>query len=136
MKRNDSSGRKNKKGMQIERIHETNKSKNLAMNNQVVMPVFGKGFFSAISSNRYLVSLAAVFVILGSRDLIIEMNGSCKSVFHKPLVKKITLFCVMFLYARDIASAVVVSVVIMCIFPDIFFEETHFKVDTKQLKCY
>lgn len=106
------------------------------MNNPLSFPSTGPGLLAALGTNRYLISIAAVFVILGSRDLIIEMNSTCKSVFRKPFIKKIVLFSSMFLYTRDIPSAMVVSVIVMCIFPDIFFHETDFKVDKQQLKCF
>ena len=110
------------------------------MNNppSTLSAVGSPGSLNAIlSSNRYLISLAAVFVILGSRDLIIEMNSSCKSIFRKSIIKKIVLFSSMFLYARDIRSAAVVSVIMMCLFPSIFFEEdTNFNVSKTQLRCY
>lgn len=91
---------------------------------------------AALSTNKYLISLAAVFVILGSRDLIIEMNSSCKSIFRTSIVKKIVLFSSMFLYARDIRSAAVVSVVMMCAFPHIFFEDSEFEVKKGDLRCF
>ena len=108
------------------------------MNNPVILDpmIRTDSIMSYLNTNKYMISLAAVFVILGSRDLIIEMNSQCKSVFKRAFIKKIVLFSSMFLYTRDIFSAINVSIIIMCIFNDIFFKETDFVVDKNKLKCW
>lgn len=76
-----------------------------------------------ISAKEYFVALAAVFVVLGSRDLVGEMNEHIKPIIKQPFVKKLTLFFIIFIYTKDIVVSLLVTGFVMILFPKVFFEE-------------
>lgn len=91
----------------------------------------GETFIETLNTNKYFISLAAVFVFLGSRELALQMGNTCNHIFKSHIVKKLTLFSIMFLYTRDIPKSLVVTIILIFIFSDIFFKDS----DHQQIKC-
>lgn len=80
-------------------------------------------FISVINTHKYFVAVAAIFSVLGGRELISEMSKESASFWKKPTVKKITLFFIFFLYARDVRIALIICISVICAFPKVFFTE-------------
>jgi hypothetical protein len=72
-------------------------------------------------TNKFIISIAAVITVIGSKHLAPYLIDECTSIFGKHYMKKIILFCLIFLYSKDVKSTLLLTVIIISLFPKIFY---------------
>lgn len=75
-----------------------------------------------IDNNKYFVAIGALFVLLGSRVLAMELYEECSVILNHHMSKKIILLFALFFYTRSIKHAIIVSVFVYLLFPKVFFK--------------
>lgn len=78
-----------------------------------------------LNNHKIVVALAGVFVILGSKDLVLEMSEECADIFKNSWVKKLVFFSILFIYTKEIYSSICISILIYLIFPKVFFSDSY-----------
>lgn len=80
------------------------------------------------NNHKMIVALTAVFVVIGSKNLVSEMSEECIDIFKYHWIKKLVFFSILFIYTKEVYSSICISILIYLLFPKVFF------LDTKQ-KC-
>lgn len=90
---------------------------------------------SAIEQDKFFLSIVGLIVFLMGRSLYTEMYETCSrmEILDSSHTKKLTLWCVLFLYSRSIIHSSILAVIIIILFPDIFLSNTTDCVNSKNL---
>lgn len=91
-----------------------------------------ESFFHKIESDKFFLSFVGLVVFLTGRSLYNELYHYCANdinFLEYHYVKKITLWSVLFLYSRSILHATILSIIIIILFPAIFFTDVYIKKD-------
>lgn len=77
---------------------------------------------SIIEHDKFFISLVGLIVFLMGRSLYTEMYETCSrmEILDSSHTKKLTLWCVLFLYSRSIIHSTILAMIIIFLFPDIF----------------
>lgn len=67
----------------------------------------------SLSGSRVLAAVAILMTNVGSKYLSLELDASHEKVLQDPLVRRVVLFCVLFLATRDIMVSLMVLGVIL-----------------------
>lgn len=105
---------------------------NLAKNSNIV-----DSLLHSLESNKFFISLVGIIVFLTGRSLYNELYYYCSNDINfldYHYVKKVTLWCVIFLYSRSIFHTTLMSILIILLFPPIFFTDVYMKKDDSKNK--
>ncbi len=81
-----------------------------------------------VETNKFFISIAGLIVFLAGRSLYNELYDYCSNdinILDYHYVKKITLWCVLFLYSRSIFHATFLSIFFILLIPDIFLTDIY-----------
>lgn len=84
--------------------------------------------FQFIENDKFFISLIGIIVFLSGRSLYNELYEYCANdinILDYHYIKKMTLWSVLFLYSRSILHASVLSIIIILLFPVIFFTDIY-----------
>jgi hypothetical protein len=77
---------------------------------------------------KYIEYLIAPFAIVGAYPLVAEINDSTKPFFSENYIKWVVIWSLFYSKTSDIMYSTAVSVLIMIMFPKIFFgKKTYYK---------
>lgn len=88
-----------------------------------------------IESNKFFLSIVGLVVFLTGRSLYNELYYYCSNdinILDYHYIKKITLWSVLFLYSRSILHATSLSILVILMFPAIFFTDIYLDKKDKQ----
>jgi hypothetical protein len=88
-----------------------------------------------LNSNKLFAALALIFMNLGSRYVIADLNKIYENVLMMDFVKKFILFCIFFIGCRDIMIAIILTFTFSIIFQALFNAKSKYSLLPKALRA-
>lgn len=89
-------------------------------------PNTSNSLITEIEQHKMFIGIIGIIVFLTGRSLYNELYEYCNNkinILEYHYVKKITLWCVLFLYTRSFFYSTLLSIMIVLMFPMIFFTD-------------
>lgn len=81
-------------------------------------------FISNVSANKITWGVASLIVSMGSRFVMGELTPKQQAIFKNPVVKRIVIFCILYMPTRDILLAACLTVVACTLLEHVLNEES------------
>ena len=79
-----------------------------------------KDLINDLNENKFFVGCMMIFVTIGGRFVISELNDSQKEMIHNPIIRRLFIFCVFFMATRDIQCAITLTILFVLIVGELF----------------
>ncbi len=91
---------------------------------------------SDLEQHKMFIGIIGIIVFLTGRSLYNELYEYCNNeinILEYHYIKKITLWCVLFLYTRSIFYSTLLGIMIILAFPMIFFTDIFISNESKEI---
>ena len=76
-----------------------------------------------LNENKYFIGVMMILVNLGARFIIDELGDDIRSLMSDKIIRKIFIFCAVFMATRDILTSFILTVVFVIIINEFFGKE-------------
>ena len=76
-----------------------------------------------LNENKFFVGLMMIFVTIGGRYIITELNETQKKIVHNKLFRRLIIFGAFFMSTRDIFTAIILTIMFILIITELFNDE-------------
>lgn len=76
-----------------------------------------------LNENKYFIGLCMIFVNIGARFIIDELDDETRSYVSNNIVRKIFVFCAFFMATRDVFTSIILTIVFIIIINELFGKE-------------
>jgi len=73
-----------------------------------------------ISKNKYVLGITMIIINIGSRFLLDELTPEQKKFINRPLIRKLTVFCIFYMATKDIVASIILTGIFILLICDIF----------------
>ena len=90
-----------------------------------------------LNENKFFTGCMMIFVTIGGRFIISELNESQKQLINNHWVRKLFIFCAFFMATRDIYCAITLTILFVLVVTELFNngeEKQYVQVDDKDKK--
>tara|TARA_B100001093_G_scaffold508695_1_gene571377 strand:- start:35 stop:412 length:378 start_codon:yes stop_codon:yes gene_type:complete len=74
-----------------------------------------KAFAENINENKYCIGSAMIFLNIGARFIIDELDDDLRSIVSNQYIRRFFIFCSFFMATRDIFTSIVLTIVFIII---------------------
>ena len=78
-----------------------------------------------LNNNKIFVGLAIILLNVGSKYISIDLPKSLDNIFKHGLLRKIVIFCLLFISTRDIKISILMTLLFVLIFSILFNENSN-----------
>tara|TARA_Y100001970_G_C13793846_1_gene631597 strand:- start:53 stop:421 length:369 start_codon:yes stop_codon:yes gene_type:complete len=103
------------------------------MNN--LINTFKKGVAS-LNENKYFIGIMMILLNLGARFIIDELGDDIRTVISDKIIRKIFIFCVIFIGTRDIFISLVLTIIFIIIINEFLVNENEINTDNQTSGTY
>ena len=75
---------------------------------------------SNICENKYILGITMIIINIGSRFLLDELTVSQKKFINRPLIRRLTIFCIFLMASKDILASFILTIIFILLISDIF----------------
>ena len=86
----------------------------------------------SLLENKYLIGIVMVIVNIGARFIVNELDDSQKSFVNSKILRRLLIFCVIYLATKDIAISIILSIVVIFFMFELFNENSEFSLIPKK----
>lgn len=76
-----------------------------------------------LNENKFFVGLMMIFVTIGGRYIITELNETQKKIIHNKVFRRFIIFGAFFMATRDIFTAIILTIMFILIITELFNDE-------------
>ena len=76
-----------------------------------------------LNENKYFIGFAMILLNIGARFIIDELDEDLRKIISQSFVRKLLIFCSIFMATRDIFTAFILTIVIVIIINELFGKE-------------
>jgi hypothetical protein len=76
-----------------------------------------------LNENKYFIGFAMILLNIGARFIIDELDEDLRKIISQSFVRKLLIFCSIFMATRDIFTAFILTIVIVIIINEFFGKE-------------
>ena len=76
-----------------------------------------------LNENKYFIGIVMILVNLGARFIIDELGDDIRSLISDKIIRKIFIFCAVFMGTRDILTSLILTVVFIIIINEFLGKE-------------
>ena len=62
-----------------------------------------------LSNNKYVLGITMIIINIGSRFLLDELTPKQKKIINKPLIRRVTIFCIFYMATKDCIASLVLT---------------------------
>tara|TARA_X000000950_G_scaffold289417_1_gene413112 strand:+ start:2299 stop:2625 length:327 start_codon:yes stop_codon:yes gene_type:complete len=62
-----------------------------------------------LSKNKYVLGITMIIINIGSRFLLDELTPKQKKFINKPLIRRVTIFCIFYMATKDCIASLVLT---------------------------
>jgi len=73
-----------------------------------------------LNENRFFIGLMMIFVTIGGRYIITELNEEQKKIIHNKVFRRLIIFSAFFMSTRDIYTAIILTILFTIIISELF----------------
>jgi len=73
-----------------------------------------------ICENKYILGITMIIINIGSRFLLDELTASQKKFINRPLIRRLTIFCIFLMASKDILASFILTIIFILLISDIF----------------
>ena len=77
-----------------------------------------------LNENKYFLGIIMILVNIGSRFIIGELSDNHKKFINNHIIRKIFIFCVIFMATRDISTSIILTVFIVFLISELLNENS------------
>ncbi len=88
----------------------------------------------SINKNTIILGLAALVSNIGGKYVALELNDTCCNILKHPIIRKIVLFCSIFLITKNIKTTLLMTVIFFVLVHGVFSEDKVKKQTKKKRK--
>tara|TARA_B100000035_G_C20829553_1_gene478054 strand:- start:227 stop:595 length:369 start_codon:yes stop_codon:yes gene_type:complete len=96
---------------------------------------FKKGT-DCLNENKYFIGVMMILVNLGARFIIDELGDDIRSLISDKIIRKIFIFCAVFMATRDVLTSFILTVVFVIIINEFFGKEESVKENPENGSSY
>lgn len=82
-----------------------------------------KPIVEKLNENKFFVGLMMIFVTIGGRYIITELNETQKKIIHNKIFRRLIIFGAFFMSTRDIYTAIILTIMFILIISELFNDE-------------
>jgi hypothetical protein len=86
------------------------------------------GFFD----NKYLIGAIMIIVNFGARFIVNELDDNQKKLINTKILRRVLIFCIIFLATRDLTITIILSVIIIFVVFELFNESSEYSLFPKK----
>jgi len=91
-----------------------------------------KGSTDFLNENKYFIGVSMIIVNIGARFIIDELDDDTRQYVSNKIVRKIFLFCAIFMATRDIVTSIILTIIFIIIINEFLGKEEYDKEDDKK----
>lgn len=95
-----------------------------------------KNFLGFLNNNKYFFGLSMIFVNIGSKYLAQELSQSNRSFFNNIIIRRITIFTIIFVATRDIKISLILTAAFIIFALNLFNENSKFCIIPESFRKY
>ena len=96
------------------------------MVNHKDITMYAQTVVNYFNNNRYLAGIAMILFNVGSRYLVVDMNKNTENLLKTKLMRRITLFSILFIATRDLVTSFVLTTAFLVMTMNLFNEESQY----------
>jgi uncharacterized membrane protein (DUF485 family) len=89
---------------------------------------------SNICENKYILGITMIIINIGSRFLLDELTVSQKKFINRPLIRRLTIFCIFLMASKDILASFILTIIFILLISDIFDGDKEKEENTENRK--
>jgi putative Mn2+ efflux pump MntP len=82
-----------------------------------------KGSTDFLNENKYFIGISMIIVNIGARFIIDELDDDTRQYVSNKIVRKIFIFCAIFMATRDIVTSVILTIIFIIIINEFLGKE-------------
>ena len=82
-----------------------------------------KGSTDFLNENKYFIGISMIIVNIGARFIIDELDDDTRQYVSNKIVRKIFLFCAIFMATRDIITSIILTIIFIIIINEFLGKE-------------
>ena len=82
-----------------------------------------KPIIENLNQNKFFVGLMMIFVTIGGRYIITELNENQKKIVNNKIFRRLIIFGAFFMSTRDIYTAIILTILFILIITELFNDE-------------
>ena len=87
-----------------------------------------------ICENKYILGITMIIINIGSRFLLDELTASQKKFINRPLIRRLTIFCIFLMASKDILASFILTIIFILLISDIFDGDKEKEENTENRK--
>ena len=80
-----------------------------------------------ISENKYVLGITMLVINFGSRFLLDELTPTQKKFINRPLIRRVTIFCIFYMASKDIVASLILTFMFILFISDLFKDDNNIK---------
>jgi len=87
-----------------------------------------------ICENKYILGITMIIINIGSRFLLDELTATQKKFINRPLIRRLTIFCIFLMASKDILASFILTIIFILLISDIFDGDKEKEENTENRK--
>ena len=89
-----------------------------------------------LNNSKYFAGIMMILLNLGSRYLIMELSESQEQMFNNKIIRRFTIFTIVFIATRDIYVSFILTAIFIIFVSNLFNENSNYCIIKKQKKIF
>tara|TARA_B110001450_G_C17397982_1_gene390456 strand:- start:227 stop:550 length:324 start_codon:yes stop_codon:yes gene_type:complete len=87
-----------------------------------------------LSENKYVLGITMIIINIGSRFLLDELTSKQKKFINRPLIRRLTIFCIFYMASKDIMASLILTIIFIIFISDLFKDDNDIKDESDNNK--